>query len=433
MKIISITLHLNMIDLYKFMFLLVCLNFLIINPTFSQIEKELNPPEYINTVSFTTNQENYSTNLPIIKLGERFTLDFDVLNNEEADYYYTIDQLNFDWSKSQLIKSEYLRGFDNIKIQNYKTSFNTYQTYSHYKLEIPNQNVRIIKSGNYILKIYDEYENIVFSRKFIVYESITTVSTRIKRLRNLKYIHTKQSVNFEVNPVTIQLNNPKNTVKTLIIQNNNLNTSISNLKAQYTIGSKLIFKYDEESSFWGGNEYLFFENKEIRSSNLNIRTFNLYEIYHNYLFTDYPRFNNSYTYNPDINGGFLTTALNADDIDIEADYVNIHFSLKNSTNRPGESIYIVGAFNNYSIQPKYKMTYNRSSDSYQLMLKLKQGFYNYKFVLVNEYDEINQGGVSGNYDETENDYKVLIYYRGYGYRYDRIIGMGQTSSINITN
>ena len=422
-----------MIDLYKFMFLLVCLNFLIINPIFGQIEKELNPPEYINTISFTTNNENYSTNLPIIKLGEKFTLDFDVLNNQEEDYYYTTDQLNFDWSKSQLIKSEYLRGFDNIKIQNYKTSFNTYQTYSHYKLKIPNQDVRIIKSGNYILKIYDEYGNIVFSRKFIVYESITTVPTQIKRLRNLKYIHTKQSVSFQVNPVTIQLNNPKNTVKTLIIQNNNLSTSIGNLKAQYTIGSKLIFNYDEESSFWGGNEYLFFENKEVRSSNLNIRTFNLYDIYHSYLFTDYPRFNNSYTYNPDINGGFLTTALNADDIDIEADYVNIHFYLKNGTPRPGESIYIVGGFNYYSMGPEYRMTYNRSSDSHELMLKLKQGFYNYKYVLVNEYDEINQGGVSGNYDETENDYKVLIYYRGYGYRYDRVIGMGQASSINITN
>ena len=422
-----------MIDLYKFMFLLVCLNFLIINPIFSQIEKELNPPEYIKTISFTTNNENYSTNLPIIKLGEKFALDFDVLNNQEEDYYYTIDQLNFDWSKSQLIKSEYLRGFDNIKIQNYKTSFNTYQTYSHYKLKIPNQDVRITKSGNYILKIYDEYGNIVFSRKFIVYESITTVPTQIKRLRNLKYIHTKQSVSFQVNPVTIQLNNPKNTVKTLIIQNNNLSTSIGNLKAQYTIGSKLIFNYDEASSFWGGNEYLFFENKEVRSSNLNIRTFNLFDIYHNYLFTDYPRFNNSYTYNPDINGGFLTTALNANDIDIEADYVNIHFYLKNGTPRPGESIYIIGAFNNYSMGPEYKMTYSRSSDSHELMLKLKQGFYNYKYVLVNEYDQINQGGVSGNYDETENDYKVIVYYRGYGYRYDRVIGMGQASSIDITN
>ena len=422
-----------MINLPKFTILVICLNFLIVTSIFGQAERELNPPEYIKTIGFKTSNENYSTNLPIIKLGETFTLDFDVLLNSEADYYYTIDQLNFDWSRSQLIKSEYLRGFDNVKIQNYKTSFNTYQIYSHYKLQIPNQDVRITKSGNYILRIYDEYQDLVFSRKFIVYEGLSTVPTKIKRLRNLAYINTKQSVEFEVNPISIQLNNPKNTIKTLIIQNNNLNTSISDLKPQYTIGSKLIFKYDQESSFWGGNEYLFFENKEIRAANVNVRSFNLYEIYHNYLYSDYPRVNRSYTYNPDINGGFLTTALNADDTDIEADYVNIHFALKNGTSKPGESIYVVGGFNNYSMLPEYKMIYSRSSDSHELQLKLKQGFYNYKYVVVNDYDEINQGGVSGNYDETENDYKVLVYYRGYGYRYDRVIGMGQASSINITN
>lgn len=422
-----------MINLPKFTILVICLNFLIVNSIFGQAERELNPPEYIKTIGFKTSNENYSTNLPIIKLGETFTLDFDVLNNEEADYYYTIDQLNFDWSRSQLIKSEYLRGFDNVKIQDYKTSFNTYQIYSHYKLQIPNQDVRITKSGNYILRIYDEYQDLVFSRKFIVYEGLSTVPTKIKRLRDLAYINTKQSVEFEVNPISIQLNNPKNTIKTLIIQNNNLHTSISDLKPQYTIGSKLIFKYDQESSFWGGNEYLFFENKEIRAANVNVRSFNLYEIYHNYLYSDYPRINRSYTYNPDINGGFLTTALNADDTDIEADYVNIHFALKNGTSKPGESIYVVGGFNNYSMLPEYKMIYSRSSDSHELQLKLKQGFYNYKYVVVNDYDEINQGGVSGNYDETENDYKVLVYYRGYGYRYDRVIGMGQASSINITN
>lgn len=422
-----------MINLSKFTILGICLNFLIVNSIFGQAERELNPPDYIKTIGFKTSNENYSTNLPIIKLGETFTLDFDVLNNEEADYYYTIDQLNFDWSRSELIKSEYLRGFDNVKIQNYKTSFNTYQIYSHYKLQIPNQDVRITKSGNYILRIYDEYQDLVFSRKFIVYEGLSTVPTQIKRLRNLAYINTKQSVEFEVNPISIQLNNPKNTIKTLIIQNNNLNTSVGDLKPQYTIGSKLIFKYDLESSFWGGNEYLFFENKEIRAANVNVRSFNLYDIYHNYLYSDYPRINRSYTYNPDINGGFLTTAINTDDVEIEADYVNIHFSLKNGTPQPGESIYLVGGFNNYSLGSEYKMTYSRSSDSHELELKLKQGFYNYKYVVVNDYDEINQGGVSGNYDETENDYKVLVYYRGYGYRYDRVIGMGQASSINITN
>ena len=422
-----------MINLSKFIIILFCLNFFIVNEIFGQAEDELNPPDYIKTISFKTSHENYSTNLPIIKLGERFTLDFDVLNNEESDYYYTIDQLNFDWSISQLIKSEYLRGFDNIRIENYKTSFNTYQIYSHYKLQIPNENVRITKSGNYILKIYDEYQNLIFSRKFIVYEELATVPAQIKRVRNLEHINTKQSVEFQVNPISIQLNNPKNTIKTLIIQNNNLNTSISDLKAQYTIGSKLIFKYDQESSFWGGNEYLFFENKEIRAANVNVRSFNLYDIYHNYLYSDYSRINRSYTYNPDINGGFVTTAINTDDVEIEADYVNIHFSLKNGTNITDESIYVVGAFNNYSLGVEYRMSYNPSSDSHELELKLKQGFYNYKYVVVNDYDEINQGGISGNYDETENDYKVLVYYRGYGYRYDRVIGMGQASSINITN
>ena len=154
-----------MIKSSKFIILLLCLYYLFVSQAFGQAEKVLKPPEYIKTISFKTSQENYLTNLPIIKLGETFTLDFDVLNNEEADYYYTIDQLNFDWSKSQLIKSEYLRGFDNIKIQNYKTSFNTYQIYSHYKLEIPNQDVRITKSGNLHMRYTIRKKNVIWSNK----------------------------------------------------------------------------------------------------------------------------------------------------------------------------------------------------------------------------------------------------------------------------
>ena len=43
-------------------------------------------------------------------------------------------------------------------------------------------------------------------------------------------------------------------------QNNNLKTAITGLKPQYTLGNQLIYKYSTESSFWAGNEYLFFEN-----------------------------------------------------------------------------------------------------------------------------------------------------------------------------
>ena len=57
------------------------------------------------------------------------------------------------------------------------------------------------------------------------------------------------------------LNNPKQTVKTLIIQNNNLKTAIKNVKPQYTIGKELIYKYTNETAFWASNEFRFFRNQ----------------------------------------------------------------------------------------------------------------------------------------------------------------------------
>ena len=35
---------------------------------------------------------------------------------------------------------------------------------------------------------------------------------------------------------------------------------------------------------------------------------------------------------------------------------------------------------------------------------LKQGFYNYKYVVVNRDGTIDYGAISGNYWQTENDY-----------------------------
>ena len=64
---------------------------------------------------------------------------------------------------------------------------------------------------------------------------------------------------------------------------------------------------------------------------------------------------------------------------------------------------------------------------------LKQGFYSYKFVVVDEQGNLDEGAISGNFYQTENDYKVLVYYRDLGARYDKIIGLGEGSSVNISN
>ena len=391
-------------------------------------------PDHVKSISFQKQNENKYSNLFVGTINERFSLSFDILSGLEHDLYYVIEHCDFDWEKSQLIKSEYIQGFDDVKIDNYSSSFNTYQIYTNYNISFPNSNTSFKKSGNYIIKIVDEYGDEIFRRKFILYENLVSVQTEIKRSREIEFINEKQVVNFEINPINIQLNNPGKTVKVKVFKNNELNYSVDNIKPQYNMGRKLIYKYDKELSFWGGNEYLFFENKFVRNTSINIRGFDLEDIYSNFLYEDFSRKNRKYTYNPDINGGFLFNVNNSSNAEFEADYVNIHFYLHKPQAFDLENkIYVVGDFNNYQISDEYLMEYNSRYNLFELVLKLKQGFYNYKYIVVNQEKKIIHGEISGNFDETENEYNVIVYYRNYGERFDRVVGVGKGLSQFITN
>ena len=150
------------------------------------------------------------------------------------------------------------------------------------------------------------------------------------------------------------------------------------------------------------------------------------------MYTDIVRATRPYTYNPDINGNFLITALDTENVDIEADYTVIHFSLQHPEVLD-KTIHVYGNFNNYTITDDTKMTFNPESGVFETRLLLKQGFYNYKYVMADKNNTLDEGAISGNFDQTENNYKVLVYYRDLGGLYDKIIGLGEASSTLITN
>ena len=398
----------------------------------AQVEETIEP-EYIRTIQFKG--ASAQSRLPIIELGQKLQLSFDDIIGNEADYFYTIAHFNFDWTPSDLSKGEYLDGFDDVRIETYENSFNTLQLYSNYKLSIPNRETRAIKkSGNYLLRIFNDDGEIVFSRKFMVLERVLSVEVEIKRSRIIKNIDQQQVVQFKINSPNLLLINPKQNVKTLILQNNNLKTAITNLKPLYTIGSELIYKYDQEAAFWGGNEFLFFDNKDLRSSTNGVRYVELNELYENFLFTNIDRSTRPYTYNPDINGNFQVRNLYASqNQNIEADYVLMHFNLQHYGSLGDKEIHIYGNFNNWTIDQTTYMRYNEKTDTYQNARLFKQGFYNYKYVMVNRDGSIEQGPISGNFWETENQYTVLVYYRAPGSRFDRLLGKGSANSSKISN
>ncbi|MGB7785478.1 MAG: DUF5103 domain-containing protein [Salinimicrobium sp.] len=415
----------------KTFYTLLCIFFSIFQSS-AQPVPEVPPPNYIRTVIFDDGSGYSGT--PIIRLGERLNLEFDDIIGDEANYYYTIEHYDYDWQPSQLVKSEYLEGFDNVRINNYTNSYNTLQLYSHYNLEIPNEDTQRLKvSGNYMLKIWNEKKQLVFSRKFMIYEPLAQVSVLVKKSREVKLIHTRQVVNFEVSSPDFIIRKPEETVNAVILQNNNLKTGIYNIEPQYNLGSTLVYKYDQLTSFWAGNEYLNFDSKDLRSATVKIKYIDVEELYHHYLFADHIRAFDPYTYNPDINGHFVVRTMQGRNPDVEAGYVWTHFALETNERLEGGEVHLYGQFNNFVLDDSTRMTFNPSTGSYENARLFKQGYYDYKYVFLRNDGILDEGFISGNFVSTENVYTVIIYYRPPGGRYTRIIGVGSANSLNISN
>lgn len=391
------------------------------------------PPFNIKTVTFTQGEANV---YPFFRLGESFQFSFDDLYGNEEDYYFTITHCNYNWTKSDLSRNEFLDGTDNQRIQDYENSFNTLQIYSHYRLNFPNNFCRITKSGNYLLSILNSNRELVFSKKFVVFEELADVTMQVKRSRNVSDIRYKHNLDFAVKSNTILFQNPAQNVKVVLFQNGNWNNMIVNIKPQFTIGNDLIFKYNKETQFWAGNEYLYFDNKEIRVATNSISKIDSKtSLYNAYLYTDSARKNKGYTFFPDINGNFqIRNLISQNNQEVESDYSWVNFSLFSPETPALTPVYITGMFNDNVLSAENKMDYNPEKGVFEKAILIKQGFTNYKYTVLNTENVIDEkNAVDGNYYETENVYNALVYYRANGERYDRVIGKGEANSANITN
>ena len=398
----------------------------------AQTLTEIAVPFNMKTVSFVQNGQN---SVPIFKLGDGFQFQFDDLFGNDANYYYEIIHCDYNWIPSEIPKTDYLKGFDGLRILDYTNSLNTLQIYSHYRLALPNQNTQLQISGNYILKILDENKEVVFSRKFILYEDLLMVPFQIKRARTLNNIEYKHNLEFSIKSNTINFQNPLKNIKVMLLQNGQFNTAIKNIKPQYTIGNDLIFRYDTETQFWAGNEFLFYDNNTIRAASNNVSLVDTSsDIYNSYLYTNIARANFPYSFTQDANGNFVVRNINASNNDIEADYTWVYFSLSAPAYMLNKGIFIAGMFNNYNLSPEYKMDYNAKKGIFEKAVLIKQGFTNYQFIVADEKGNIDQeNAIDGNFYQTENDYSVMVYYRENNDRYDRVIGKGNANSTQITN
>lgn len=382
-------------------------------------------------------REGWNLSYPVLKLNsdDKLVLHFDLLGNKSETFYYTFIHCSKDWERSDIFPNSYLEGFPDNEIEEFKPSFNTTVNYFHYKLSFPNDRIKITLSGNYIISVYkyDNPEQPVLTRRFIVSEDAAMIVPDTHRPRMTADNNAGQQIDFTINLNRLNLTDPYRNIYSFILQNGRWNNAKKNLKPDFYGGNKLKYNaLSDKNIFSGGNEFRYFDIKSIRYQAEFIKKIDyMPPNYHVFLEPSENREFKPYFYWQDFNGKYYVAIQEGRDADTDADYVYVYFTLPAKYPLAGGDMYVSGALADWAFTSNNLMTYNQERGQYECTILLKQGWYNYEYVFLKEDDKSGVASVyEGSHYETENDYLILVYYRNPRDRYDRVIG---TSSINTLN
>jgi len=381
--------------------------------------------DYIQTL--ITHREGDELADPVILLNsnERISCSFDDLRGGVENYVYTFIHCDAAWKPSELLTSEFLEGYREDYIRDYRFSFNTLQTYTHYQVVFPGEQMKLKISGNYLLLVYPENkpDNPVVTARFYVTENAVRLEGKVRQAIDLEERYEKQQVQFKIFTDNYPIVNPFQNLHVVLKQNGREDTRITNLKPVMIKGSEIDYMHVTGNVFDGGNEFRHFDNKSIKYPSDRVQKIEPSEgVYQAWLMPDERRSQKSYITEDDINGRRVIRTSDGTDPDIEADYLDVHFFLPFSPFYSNGNFYVLGELTQWELTKKSQMTYNFNRKGYEFVRKLKQGYYNYAYVLVeNGRKSGDISFIEGNHFETGNDYRVYIYYKEPGTLYDKLI------------
>ena len=390
------------------------------------------PIQYINTAYessiktvILTHAGSYER-FPAIDLGgnQQLNLQFDELMPENDNYQYTFIHCSHDWQPSNLKSNEYLAGNFFETITDYSFSNNTFQVYTHYSINFPTNEMKPKLSGNYILKVYRNFDenDIILTRRFMVVDDKFVLSANANIATNPGTRFTSQEIDFSVNMGDHTVPNPMTDVKATIMQNLRWDNAIMNLKPRFINGKVLDYNYETGNVFPGGNEFRYFDIRSLRFLSFNVRRKYMEGNLKNaVLYADATKMGQPYLQTIDFNGKIVVD--NRDGAvkgEIEGDYSMVHFSFV--SDMLPKDVYIFGELTDWQIKEEFKMEWNEKAGQYEKSMMLKQAYYNYYYVTPDNGNKADLQYTEGNHSNTENDYHVMIYNKNPFMQYDELLG-----------
>lgn len=375
--------------------------------------------------------------MPIIQLSsmEKLFLTFDDLDGDLKNYRYTLIHCDAHWKTSEIQKMEYLNGFFDDEIYENDHSYNTLQPYTNYRLIFPTDDMRIKKSGNYIIKVFiddEQDENVAFTRRFRVYDPLVVVEGKVNKTTNLNDRYTSQQVDFKVITSNYSIHDPYRDLQVIVQQNDRWDNIVTNVQPRMVLPGQLDYSLNEKIVFEGGNEFRYFDLKTIKYTTDRMATIDyLPDNYVVYLLADRNNMTRPYYSESDINGKRIIESNEAMySSSYESEYAWVHFTLLQPKPLTNGNVYIMGELTGWQFSEQNKMVYILGNHTYEADLYLKQGYYNYSYAYLEDNQTVAQVMYfEGSHWETENLYSIYIYHREQGLFYDQLIGYTLISSV----
>lgn len=373
-------------------------------------------------------------------------ISFDEMSHDVKMYTYTVQMMDCSASlndglmkvNGEMTSSEYLQGFTTKDIVDYEHSMNTSREYTHYWFDFPNEDMQLTKSGAYELVIYEDGnpDNRVASVLFYVVEPLVKIDAKVRSNTDIEFNGRFQQLDIDINTTALDLRDP-NEVKVIVSQNNRTDNLVRSLRPTFVEPNRLRYINNKELIFEAGNEYHHFDAFSCFYAGYGIDRI-VYESgdYHALLFPNEIQ-QGQYIHEFDSDGRFVVNAERTSDSDTEAEYMWVHWTLPAEQPFFDGLLYVGGDIFNNELSLRNRMQYDHEAKCYWLTALVKQGGYDYQYWFVPKSAPPSSIGrqsaattqrVDGSYWQTENEYTIYVFWRPFGARYDRLVGVSVQNS-----